>query len=49
LYHDVAGKLLDVLDRPGRYRELVQEVRCHLEKHHSYRVRLQELVTALKT
>ncbi|HJZ78462.1 MAG TPA: hypothetical protein VKE51_42330 [Vicinamibacterales bacterium] len=40
-------KLIDVLDRPAVYRELVEEVRSHLLAHHSYRQRVQELVSAL--
>jgi hypothetical protein len=44
----VAEKLLDALERPGRYREVVAEVRQHLGEHHSYRQRLCELVEALK-
>lgn len=45
----IGEKVLDVLARPDRYREIVQSVRCHLEEHHSYRVRIRELVTALQT
>ncbi len=44
----IADKLLDVFDRPERYREIVQEVRRHLVSHHSYRKRVQELVAALQ-
>jgi hypothetical protein len=40
-------KLLDVLARPQRYREVVEEVRRHLRLHHSYPERVRELVAAL--
>jgi hypothetical protein len=45
----IAEKLVDVLKRPQRYREIVEEVRRHLVAHHSYRNRVQELVAALET
>jgi hypothetical protein len=47
LHGDVAGKILDALNRPQPYREIVEEVRRHLATHHSYRHRLQELMAAL--
>ena len=47
LQGDVAGKILDALNRPQPYREIVEEVRRHLATHHSYRHRLQELMAAL--
>jgi hypothetical protein len=43
----VAEKMLDALQRPDHYRDLVEEVRRHLVAHHSYRRRIEELVTAL--
>jgi len=43
----VAEKLLDVLAHPRQYAEIVNEVRCHLAAHHSYQVRVRELVAAL--
>lgn len=46
---DIGGKILDALARPARYREIVEEVRRYLTIHHSYRCRVQELVTALST
>jgi hypothetical protein len=48
LYDDVEAKLLDVLNNTQRYRDVVVEVRRHLEVHHSYHRRLQELVNALE-
>jgi hypothetical protein len=48
LQGEVGAKLLDVLGRPGKYGEVVDEVRRHLEAHHSYRNRVQELVAALQ-
>jgi hypothetical protein len=47
LYDNVADKLLDALRRPRIYREYVEAVREHLERYHSYRNRVQELVDAL--
>jgi hypothetical protein len=44
----VAGKLVDALERPARYRELVHAVREHLRRHHSYEARIRNLVAALK-
>ena len=44
----IAEKLRDALERPRTYRAIVQEVRCHLAAHHSYRHRVQELVAALR-
>ena len=48
LCNGVADKLIDVLSRPKKYRELVQEVRKHLLTYHTYRNRVQELVAALR-
>ncbi len=42
-------KLLDVLRRPGKYREIVEEVRRHLAVHHCYQRRIEELVAALSS
>ena len=41
-------KLIDVLHHPQKYREIVEEVRKHLLAHHTYRNRVQELVSALQ-
>ena len=43
----VAEKILDALRRPDHYRGVVEDVRRHLLAHHSYRRRVEELVTAL--
>ncbi|HKB00792.1 MAG TPA: glycosyltransferase [Gemmataceae bacterium] len=43
----IADKLLDVLGHPGQYAEIVNEVRRHLVAHHSYEVRVRQLVAAL--
>jgi hypothetical protein len=48
LYRQVGDRLLDVLARPRRYREVVEEVRRHLAAHHSYRNRVLELMAALR-
>jgi hypothetical protein len=44
----VAEKLLDALQRPAYYREVVEDVRRHLTKHHLYQHRVEELVAALE-
>jgi hypothetical protein len=36
-----------VLERPACYAKIVNEVRSHLIAHHSYRQRVNELVSAL--
>jgi Glycosyl transferases group 1 len=43
----IADKLLDALHHPQKYQEIVREVRCYLSAHHSYRIRVQQLVAAL--
>ena len=43
----VAEKVLDALHRPDYYRDIVEDVRCHLSTRHSYSRRVGELVTAL--
>jgi hypothetical protein len=48
LYNEVGEKLTDVLSRPKKYRDIVEEVRRHLLAHHTYRDRVQELVAALR-
>ncbi len=47
LDNDIEDKLLDVLGRPGQYREVVETVRERLGREHSYSVRVQQLITAL--
>jgi hypothetical protein len=47
LDNEIADKLIDVLKRPKRYQDLVQDVRQHLTTHHSYERRLQDLVALL--
>jgi hypothetical protein len=48
LHGNIADKLLDVVQNPLRYREIVQEVRSHLVTYHSYQKRMQQLVEALR-
>jgi hypothetical protein len=48
LHGDVAGRLLDAVRNPARYRNFVEEVRRHLDVHHSYSARVQQLVEALQ-
>ncbi|MFI7495066.1 hypothetical protein ACH9D2_10155 [Kocuria sp. M4R2S49] len=43
----VADKLLDALGQPEKYGELVGQVREHLEEHHTYRHRVQQLTALL--
>jgi hypothetical protein len=47
LHGEIAAKLLDVLRYPKKYQEIVDDVRQHLVKHHSYEQRVQELVQML--
>ena len=48
LDNGIEDKLLDVFEQPHRYRELVEAVREHLVKEHSYPVRVEQLVAALR-
>ncbi len=48
LCEPIGEKLVEVLRSPNKYRHLVEDVRKHLLKHHTYRNRVQELVAALK-
>jgi hypothetical protein len=47
LHECIGEKLIDVLTYPKKYRDIVEAVRSHLLTHHTYRNRVQELVTAL--
>lgn len=47
LHGDISGKLLDVLRQPEKYWEIVQKVQQHLCTHHSYQIRVEQLVLAL--
>src|SRR5215467_14532608 len=47
LHDDIASKLVDVLEQPKKYQEVVQAVRRHLTAHHSYERRLHELIEML--
>ena len=44
----VGEKIVDVLRNPGKFRDIVEQVRQHLLAHHTYRNRVQELVAALQ-
>jgi hypothetical protein len=44
----VEQRLLGALECPEHYAELAQKVREHLRAHHSYRIRVQQLVAALE-
>jgi Glycosyl transferases group 1 len=48
LHGNIADKLLDVVQNPLRYRQIVQAVRSHLVSYHSYQKRMQQLVEALR-
>lgn len=39
-----SDQILDVLDRPEHYAEIVEDIRLHLAQNHSYRSRLQALI-----
>jgi hypothetical protein len=41
---DGSEQIVDILRRPGHYAEIVREMRSHLAEHHSFTVRVQELV-----
>jgi hypothetical protein len=43
----ISDKLVHTLSCPGRYKEIVNEIRQHLLNHHTYANRLEELVAAL--
>jgi hypothetical protein len=45
---NVAAKLLDALQRPDDYRQVVDDVRRYLIAHHSYDQLVEGLVAALK-
>lgn len=42
-------RLLEIITRPERYREIVAEIRAHLAARHSYQRRVEELVAALES
>jgi hypothetical protein len=44
----IGDKLRDALQFPGKYRDIVEAVRDHLLREHSYTVRMQQLVAALE-
>ena len=48
LCNNIGDTLVDVLRRPTKYREIVEEVRKHLQRNHTYVNRVQELVAALQ-
>ena len=48
LHGNISDKLLDVVQHPLRYQEIVQEVRSHLVSCHSYQKRMQQLVEPLR-
>jgi hypothetical protein len=37
-------KILDILQRPERYADIVRSIREHLSENHSHKTRLQELI-----
>ena len=47
LSDDIGGKLIDALEHPKKYRDVVHAIRQHLTAHHSYKRRLQELIVTL--
>jgi Glycosyl transferases group 1 len=47
--HQPEEKILDLLRRPGYYAAIVQAIRRHLAKQHSYEVRLRELIDIVES
>jgi hypothetical protein len=47
LHDNIADKLLDAIQNPRKYQQIVQEVRRHLAVHHSYQKRTEQLVEIL--
>jgi glycosyltransferase involved in cell wall biosynthesis len=45
LSEDPTEQILDVLKRPERYRDIIEELRRHLARHHSFTVRVREFVS----
>jgi hypothetical protein len=48
LGEDATERIADVLERPQHYASAVARVRNHLTEHHSYDVRLRELVALVE-
>lgn len=44
LREDASDQIVEILERPEHYAEVVHEMRRHLARHHSFAVRVQELV-----
>jgi glycosyltransferase involved in cell wall biosynthesis len=42
-------KILDMVNRPERYRELVMSIRAHLAEHHSHTARLRRLIEIIES
>jgi len=45
---NIADKLLDAVQNPHKYQDIVRDVRRHLAKHHSYHNRTQQLIEVLR-
>jgi hypothetical protein len=43
------GKIMDLMQRPGRYADLLRGVRRHLAEKHSHMARLRELIKIIET
>jgi hypothetical protein len=46
---DPGSKLMDIVERPGHYAEIVTQVRRGLAGRHSYRTRLEELIDIVRS
>jgi hypothetical protein len=46
---DASDRLLDMIEQPGRYADLVLGIRQHLAEHHSQTARLRELVAIIES
>jgi glycosyltransferase involved in cell wall biosynthesis len=42
-------KIVDIVNRPERYRELVMSIRAHLAEHHSHAARLRRLIEIIES
>jgi hypothetical protein len=49
LSDDGSEQLLDMVERPARYRETVMSMRAHLAEHHSHMTRLKELIEIIES
>jgi hypothetical protein len=46
---DLQDQIVDIVDRPEHYREIVSGIRRHLSVHHSHSARLRQLIDIVET